>query len=312
LSQEKIDLFFTKITSGPILNLESKNAKKVTKNSVGRVSLFHRQLAFRIFLPCRAIENKMNPIKKLRICLLPLLLLISTGSFAQTCILISKSYGEKAYEKWLLRHEKNLKLVSAYHLPKDSLAWWMEKADGFLMTGGEDIYPARYGQEKDTVDCGDFDLRRDSLEFRLLDAAFRRNKPVFGVCRGLQLINVYQGGSLVVDIPTSALGKQVAHRNDGPVEHSVRLIPGAELMNLARVDTGLVLSNHHQGISRLGKDLKKLASSQDGLIEAICQSNRMLPFLMAVQWHPERMDAGNPLSAPLASAFIEACLQKKE
>jgi putative glutamine amidotransferase len=254
----------------------------------------------------------MNPVKKLRICLLPLLLLISTGSFAQTCILISKSYGEGAYEKWLLRHEKSLKIVSAYHLPKDSLAWWMEKADGFLMTGGEDIYPGRYGQEKDTTDCGEFDLRRDSLEFRLLDAAFRRNKPVFGVCRGLQLINVYMGGSLLVDIPTSTLGKQVAHRNDGPVEHVVRLLPGSELMSMAKVDTGLVLSNHHQGIDRLGKNLKKEATSADGLTEAISQNTPSLPFLKAVQWHPERMDAGNPLSAPLASAFIEACRQKKD
>ena len=246
-----------------------------------------------------------------RIVLLLFLLPAANSSFAQTCILLSKSYGEKAYEKWLQRHDKNLKLVSAYHLPKDSLAYWTEKADGFLMTGGEDIYPGRYGQEKDTIDCGEFDLRRDSLEFGLLDAALRRNKPVFGVCRGLQLINVYLGGSLVVDIPSSTLGTAVSHRKDGPVEHAVSVLPGSELMGLVQVDSGMVLSNHHQGIGRMGKDLKNLASSSDGLCEAIMQSRPLLPFLMAVQWHPERMDAGSPLSAPLAAAFLQACLQKK-
>jgi putative glutamine amidotransferase len=242
-----------------------------------------------------------------------LLFLLTAGkiTLAQTCILLSKSYGEKAYEKWLQRHEKNLKLVSAYHLPHDSLIYWAEKADGFLMTGGEDIHPGRYGQAKDTIDCGDFDLRRDSLEFLLLDAAFRRKKPVFGVCRGLQLINVYLGGSLVVDIPSS-LGTAVNHRRDGPVEHTVYIEPGTELRNLCRVDSGQVLSNHHQGIARPGKNLLKLAGTRDGLTEAIVQSTPMLPFLMAVQWHPERMDAGNPLSAPLAAAFLNACMNKKK
>lgn len=254
-------------------------------------------------------------MKSFKVCTLFFLLLILLAGhccLAQTCIMLSKSYGERAYENWLLRHDKNLKLVSAWHLPKDSLAYWMEKADGFLMTGGEDIYPGRYGQEKDTLDCGDFDLRRDSLEFRMLDAAFHRKKPVFGVCRGLQLINVYQGGSLVVDIPSSHYGKTVVHRNEGPAEHVVRLLPGSELKRLSKADSGLVLSNHHQGISRMGKNLIKQAVSPDGLCEAILQSKSLLPFLMAVQWHPERMDAGHPLSAPLAAEFVSACAKQKK
>jgi len=108
------------------------------------------------------------------------------------------------------------------------------------------------------------------------------------------------------------MGNQVAHRHDGPVEHSVRLLPGSELKNLAQVDSAFVLSNHHQGIGRMGKDLEKMASSADGLCEAIIQNRPILPFLMAVQWHPERMDAGSPLSAPLAAAFLQACGQNRK
>ena len=226
-------------------------------------------------------------------------------------ILISKSNAEKTYEKWLLRQDPELRFVNMYNVPADSVANFLAKADGFLMTGGEDIYPARYGKEKDTVDCGEFDLRRDSLEFRLLDAAFRRKKPVFGVCRGLQLINVYLGGSLIVDIPSSHLGTKVQHREDGPVSHSVQVYAGSELKQISASDSGLVLSNHHQGIEFLGKGLQPMAGTKDGLIEAITQIGKpRLPFLMAVQWHPERMDAENKLSAPLAAAFIKACNMK--
>lgn len=226
-------------------------------------------------------------------------------------ILISKSNEEKTYEKWLLRQDPELRFVNMYNVPADSVANFLAKADGFLMTGGEDIYPGRYGKEKDTVDCGEFDLRRDSLEFRLLDAAFRRKKPVFGVCRGLQLINVYLGGSLIVDIPSSHLGTKVQHREDGPVSHSVLVYAGSDLKQISALDSGMVLSNHHQGIEFLGKGLQPMAGTKDGLIEAITQIGKpRLPFLMAVQWHPERMEAENKLSSPLAAAFIKACKMK--
>ncbi len=226
-------------------------------------------------------------------------------------ILISKSNEEKTYEKWLLRQDPDLRFINMYNLPADSVAYFLAKADGFLMTGGEDIYPGRYGKEKDTVDCGEFDLRRDSLEFRLLDAAFRRKKPVFGVCRGLQLVNVYFGGSLIVDIPSSHLGTKVQHRQEGPVYHSVLVYAGSDLKQISASDSGMVLSNHHQGIEFLGKGLQPMAGTKDGLIEAITQIGKpRLPFLMAVQWHPERMEPENKLSATLAEAFIKACKMK--
>jgi putative glutamine amidotransferase len=229
---------------------------------------------------------------------------ISAG--AQTCIILSKSYGKGEYEQWLLRKEPDLKLVSLYHANPDSASYWLEKADGFLMTGGEDIYPGRYGRAKDTIDCGSIDFQRDSLEFQMLDAAFRRKKPVFGICRGMQLLNVYMGGSLIADLPSSPLGLRVIHRDGGPVRHAVRLLPAARRLKIETGDSLMVLSNHHQGIKKSGRGLIPLAKSADGLIEAFTVS-RKLPFIMAVQWHPERMHPENPLSSFFATSFLKAC-----
>ncbi len=259
------------------------------------------------------LTNLLTMNQRFLILLLSILFSISGKISAQSgrLILISKSNVEKTYEKWLRHQDPELRFVNMYNVPADSVAYFLTKADGFLMTGGEDIYPARYGKEKDTVDCGEFDLRRDSLEFRLLDAAFRRKKPVFGVCRGLQLINVYLGGSLIVDIPSSHLGTKVQHREDGPVSHSVQVYAGSDLKQISASDSGMVVSNHHQGIEFLGKGLQPMAGTKDGLIEAITQIGKpRLPFLMAVQWHPERMEPENKLSGPLAAAFIQACNMK--
>lgn len=232
----------------------------------------------------------------------------ASGAFAQSglVILLSKSYGNNTYEDWVKRQSPGTKTVSLYHLPQDSVAYWLRKADGFLLTGGEDIYPGRYGKVSDTARCDKpFDLRRDSLEWRMLDEAKNQNKPLFGICRGFQLLNVYNGGTLHIDIPT-ALGKSVTHRDGGPTNHRVTVTPNTTLSSLSQVKEGEIKSNHHQGVEKLGKGLIPMASSSDGLIEAMEMSDKKR-FAMAVQWHPERMPENDPLSAPLAKAFVKAC-----
>lgn len=244
-----------------------------------------------------------------RQCILLMLALFGAGaSQGQKTILLSKTYGKGEYEVWLRRIEPGLRLVSLYHVRPDSVDYWLNQSDGILMTGGEDVYPAWYDSEKDTADCGSFDRHRDSLEMKMLDHAFARKKPLFGICRGLQIINIHQRGSLVPDIP-SRMGEKVKHRQDGPVEHSVEIIVPSRLYDKSGVRTGSVLSNHHQGIDRPGKNLQLVARTADGLPEAIeASSTSTMPFLMAVQWHPERMDPESPLSKPLASMFVQAVL----
>ena len=231
------------------------------------------------------------------------------SAIGQPVVVLSQSYGNGIYERWLLAQNPTLKLVSMYHVSKDSVDYWLQNASGFLMTGGEDVYPGRYGKEKDTSDCGAFDLKRDSLEFKMLDYAFAYKRPLLGVCRGLQIINVHQKGSLIVDIP-SKLGVKVRHRADGPTSHEVEVLPKTILSKISKVKNGTIASNHHQGIDVLGKYLQPSATSADGLIEAIeGNSESKLPFLMAVQWHPEKMGINDPLSKSLAEAFVKALVK---
>jgi putative glutamine amidotransferase len=242
--------------------------------------------------------------------LLPLLLSLAgvLQIKAQKTILLSKTYGKGEYEAWLHRIDSRLRLVSLYHVRSDSVEFWLNHCDGILMTGGEDVYPAWYGREQDTVDCGSFDLHRDSLELKMLDYAFARKKPLFGICRGLQIINIHQKGTLVPDIP-SRMGEKVKHRQSGPVEHEVKILPNSRLFEISAIRKGRVLSNHHQGIDRPGKNLHLSARSADCLPEAIEGSDTSpMPFLMAVQWHPEKMDPESPLSKPLATQFVQAVL----
>lgn len=233
-------------------------------------------------------------------------------SIAQLVVLLSKSYGNNTYEDWVKRQSPGTRTISLYHTRKDSVEYWLTHADGFLLTGGEDIYPGRYGKLADTARCDKpFDLRRDTLEWQMLLSAFRQKKPVFGICRGLQMLNVFCGGKLHIDVPT-ALGSSVSHRKGGPTKHTIAVDSSSTLARMTQVKEGEVTSNHHQGIEVLGNALTPMATSSDGLIEAIelWRPDHSI-FAMAVQWHPERMPENDPLSAPLARAFVKACQDKK-
>lgn len=222
-------------------------------------------------------------------------------------IVFSKDYGKGEYQNWVLRENPKCKIISLYHVRKDSITYWLQQASGFLLTGGEDVHPSLYKQASDTSLCGDIDRFRDSLEFQILETAFARKRPLFGICRGEQITNVFLGGSLIVDIP-SQIGEKVLHRKGGPTEHEVLVLENSSLAPMAAVKKGVVVTNHHQAIKNLGKGLKPMAITADNIIEAVEKTNELsIPFLMAVQWHPERMEAKNPLSYSLSRAFVAAC-----
>lgn len=178
--------------------------------------------------------------------------------------------------------------------------------DGLLFTGGHDVDPALYGQTPLPL-CGTLCPPRDRLESELFRRAFAENKPVLGICRGLQLINVLLGGTLYQDIPTQ-FSTQVEHHMEPPFDrpcHSVRLGENTPLQLLAGVSTLEVNSYHHQGIDTLSPDLVPMAWSQDNLVEAAYCPART--FLLAVQWHPEFNYAKEPSSLALFQAFVRSC-----
>ena len=131
--------------------------------------------------------------------------------------------------------------------------------------------------------------------------------PIVGVCRGEQIFNVSQGGSLFIDIPTD-FDTVVVHRQKDwrNCYHFVEVVEGSKLKEISKTSRDTVTSNHHQGINRLGKGLFITAYSDDSLPEAIeWKSRDDKGFFMAVQWHPERMDTLHPLSAPIAKEFLK-------
>jgi len=225
-----------------------------------------------------------------------------TGQTAQT------------YSGWLERYSTDIEWFNLYPLGMDSASKILETCDGVLITGGEDVYPGLYNKDFDTVRCDDIDRYRDSLEFMMIKEAIRDKKPLLGICRGLQIINVEQGGSLIVDIP-SDFDTVVIHRQDDWQHcfHPVSLVPNTLLYKISEGKPGDVASNHHQGIDQLGEGLLISAYAPDRLPEAFEWKNKVnRGFLMAVQWHPERMDTLDLLSEPIAKEFLKKTLAFKK
>ncbi|MGE4549120.1 MAG: gamma-glutamyl-gamma-aminobutyrate hydrolase family protein [Intestinibacillus sp.] len=148
-----------------------------------------------------------------------------------------------------------------------------ERFDGLLLTGGGDLAPSYYGQSAET-DTLSIDPARDREELSLLDAFIARGKPVFGICRGVQVLNVYFGGTLL---------QHMEGHGDG-VLHEVRTLPGSRLHQLCGPSLQ-ANSYHHQAVAAVGLGLRVTARAADGVIEGL--EHHSLP-VFGVQWHPER------------------------
>jgi putative glutamine amidotransferase len=184
----------------------------------------------------------------------------------------------------------------------------VEDCDGVILSGGVDVHPKYYKQSIHYPGAPEkgFQTHRDDFEFAVLEKSLKKSIPVFGICRGLQLINVFFKGSLIRDLGE----KNSTHQSDPhDSKHNVKVEDGTILHNIVKVNSGIVNSAHHQAIDRLGEDLIVNSYSEDGVIEGIEWKNKNdKPFMLAVQWHPERMDkAGlpdSPLSKNIRDHFI--------
>jgi putative glutamine amidotransferase len=169
-------------------------------------------------------------------------------------------------------------------------------ATGLVLCGGIDVEPERYGEVTLPHAGVETSPERDAMEWNLLDAAREANVPVWGVCRGLQVLNVYLGGSLWQDLPTQ-WPSQIDHSvSDTPdvLAHTVQVIePGAPLGERLTHDVPLVNSRHHQAVKRLGDGLVPVALSPDGLVEAafLDGGGHGGWWVRGVQWHPENLIA---------------------
>jgi putative glutamine amidotransferase len=155
---------------------------------------------------------------------------------------------------------------------------------GLLLTGGSDVDPSLYG-ETPSPETEPPDPYRDAVESALIDEAFARDLPLLAICRGLQILNVHLGGSLVQHLPTVARHVRRTSDKSQPA-HRVAIEPGTLLASIARSDTWEVNSRHHQAIARIAPGLRICARDpEDGIIEAV--ELPLKRFVLAVQWHPE-------------------------
>ncbi|HMQ78626.1 MAG TPA: gamma-glutamyl-gamma-aminobutyrate hydrolase family protein [Ignavibacteria bacterium] len=183
----------------------------------------------------------------------------------------------------------------------------IQKCSSLLLTGGVDIFPEFYNDWEDGKNRSEYIPARDGFEFKLLEYALSNEYPVLGICRGLQLINCKLNGSLINDIETV---RGTDHKKISASEdrlHNVNVKKDTLLYDLVQQNSGTVNSSHHQAIDRVGEGLMVSAKADDGIIEAVeWESRSGKPFLLAVQWHPERMpDMDSAFSRNLIEKFRE-------
>ena len=235
------------------------------------------------------------------------------GVTCQTSFTTPESVGDRNYEI----HQVSASYVRAVEnaggapvlLPllerKESALNLLPALDGLLLTGGPDIDPALYGEEPKPL-LSKLDVDKDRLEMWLAKAAIDRELPTFGICRGMQLLNVAMGGSLYQDVSLFS-SDVLKHYQAAPGHHATHDIlveRGARLFDIFGAQKVRVNSYHHQAIRDVAPDLRVTARAQDGIIEAVEHLDGR--FLLGVQFHPEGMWAHHPEIVALFSAFVKA------
>jgi putative glutamine amidotransferase len=219
----------------------------------------------------------------------------------------------KNYHDWFASGKvKVLKLSS-----KDNNVQDVDRCDGIVLSGGEDVHPKFYGKpsywKKRKALKLEVNEARDRFELKVIERAIKKKKPLLGICRGLQIANVYFGGTLIPDLPLFK-GEAVRHsRKEGYDQtHTILVLPDSDLNGMVKLQKGICNSAHHQAADRIGKGLRVSALSEDGTVECIERNSpKGKPFLLLVQWHPERIkDQSNSLSKNIKKEFLSHLIKK--
>jgi putative glutamine amidotransferase len=192
----------------------------------------------------------------------------------------------------------------------------VERCDGVLLTGGEDVDPKLYATnlpEELAKKIGVLEPQRDQWEAGIIEDVFQKQKPLLAICRGHQMLNVALGGTLVVDIGLqipSALDHRQMNRKCDQV-HDIEVAPDSLLAKAVGTGKIGVNSTHHQAIGKVAEPLRVVAQSSDGVIEAVeLKARGVTPFLMSVQFHPERLIDTDPIFLQLFTSFVTACQKR--
>ena len=194
----------------------------------------------------------------------------------------------------------------SYTTDENTIKDALENVDGIMFTGGVDIHPKRYGEEilNGSVTI---DERRDKMEFEVMAQALKTGKPILAICRGVQLLCVAMGGSLYQDLPLQK-PSEIAHRQtEGRKEfsHFVNVEKGSPLYVLLKSERVRVNSFHHQAIKTVAPALSVMATSDDGIVEAV--AGKGAQYIRGYQWHPELLYSKAESSKKIFADFLSNC-----
>lgn len=215
----------------------------------------------------------------------------------------ARKYMQGKYTQCLCRAGASVKILEPAS-DADSIKRYLEECDGFLFPGGADIAPERYGQEPQPG-CGKPNTVRDGFEFPLMAAVLKAEKPVLCICRGMQLLNVFQGGTLTQDIKPVQKYNHADFFHRARFTHPVELKKGTMVAGIFEGASIKVNSLHHQVVDQLGDNLYATAKSPEGFVEAIEFRSRS-SFALGVQWHPEHMAAKDPSQQMIFERFVSS------
>lgn len=203
-------------------------------------------------------------------------------------------------------------MVAPPRLCEETLSMLCGLADGLLLPGGNDVDPASFGEEP-APGNGRVEPEVDEVDLFLARYALQHGKPVLGICRGCQVLNVAAGGTLFQDLPTQwDMGQLLKHRQQAPrwhASHAVHIAPGSMLARVMGTTRLRVNSFHHQAIRGCSQGLRVVAQAPDGVTEAV--EGEGPGFTLGLQWHPEGMLDRHPVQQRLFEAFIQASLAGK-
>ncbi|MFN7259651.1 MAG: gamma-glutamyl-gamma-aminobutyrate hydrolase family protein [Cyclobacteriaceae bacterium] len=185
----------------------------------------------------------------------------------------------------------------------------IKKCQGVLLTGGEDVHSRFYNRPDLLKFCypDDVDERRDEFDLSVIDYTQENRLPLLGICRGLQITNVFFGGTLIPDLPSFGKFNHSKFSEGKDRYHTISIDPHSQLNQICSKVEGQVNSAHHQSVKHVGAGLVANCFSQEGVIEGLERTDpKNRSYLMLVQWHPERMnDQSNPLTANIKKSFLD-------
>lgn len=211
------------------------------------------------------------------------------------------------YLKWIMQ-TSDIEVINLSHSNNDFEV--VNRCNGIVLSGGEDIHPRFYKKQEyvEKYHLDDIDEARDEFELKIISYTQQHQVPVLGVCRGLQIVNVFFGGTLIPDIPSFGKPDHTKYEEGKDRYHTINVVERTFLETITGVLKGEVNSAHHQSVDKVGNGLVVDAVSGDGIIEGMERKDRGAgPFLLLVQWHPERMtDRQSVFSKNIRDSFLKS------